>query len=112
MPSVEDRNCVRPHCVIHIASLGVEQEGCGRRLVAQLHERRPAVRAVLLPEGAVWLEAAHVFLGLPHDFLAVSQRARGATLDSLRVGIETDAQQRLALARKSAETFEVTYSER
>jgi len=53
-----------------------------------------------------------VFLGLPHDFLAVSQRARGATLDSLRVGIETDAQQRLALARKSAETFEVTHSER
>jgi len=49
-----------------------------------------------------------VFLGLPHDFLAVSQRARGATLDSLRVGIETDAQQRLALARKRAETFEVT----
>src|SRR5205814_8239526 len=104
----DDRPRIGTHRVVHIPALRVEQERRGRSLIAQLHQRRPAVGAVLLPEGAVRLEAADVLLSLPHDLQAMAQRAGRASLDAVGIGIEPHTQQRVALSGQRAKTFEVT----
>ena len=73
----------------------------------QLHQCGPAIRPVLLPEGAVGFEAARVLLGLMDDIAAVPQRDGGAALDALGVGVKPDAEQRVAFGRERAQTFEV-----
>ena len=73
----------------------------------QLEQRLPPVRAVLLPEGAVRLEAARILLGLAHHLAAVTQRARGRTVDALRVGVEADAELRPPVFGERAQSIEV-----
>src|SRR5439155_25224224 len=75
--------------------------------IAKPQQRLPTVGPVLLPEGAVGLEAADVLLRRAHDGAAVAKRSRHAALDAVRIRIEADAQQGLALARERAKAVEV-----
>ena len=50
-----------------------------------------------------------MLLGLPDHLAAVAQGAGRPALDAFRVGIESDAQEGLALAGKRAEALEVAH---
>src|SRR5712691_1118107 len=103
----EDGARVGAHRVVHVAAFGVEQERRPKSLLAQLEQGLPAVRSVLLPEGAVGLEAAHVLFRLAYHLAAVPQRPGRAAADTVGVGVEADAEQCLAFARERSQPFEV-----
>src|SRR5712692_622600 len=96
----EDRECVGPHRVAHVAALAVEEKRSAWCFIAELQQRLPAVWTVLLPEGAIGFEAAHVLLRLAHHLAAVPQRAGCAALDALGVGVEADAEQGAPVLRE------------
>ena len=49
-----------------------------------------------------------MLLGLTDDLSAVPEGAVSAALDALGVGVEADAQQRVAIRRECPQTIEVT----
>jgi len=49
-----------------------------------------------------------VLFCLPHHLAAMSQRAGSPALNSMRVGIKPDAEQRVAFAGERAKSFEVS----
>jgi len=79
--------------VADVGALTVEEEGDVRGgALADLEQRFPPVRPVLLPEGRVGLVGGGVVGGAPDDFKAEARRAGGPAGDPLRLGVEADAE--------------------
>src|SRR4029077_5258187 len=70
---------------------------------AQLDQRLPPVGPVLLPEGGVRLVAAGVRRGPLYDPGAVAQRPRRPAGYARWVGVEADAEERVARPHRRAE---------